>query len=308
MPSVLHVGSIAGVPQELSKAQRRLGWKSDVMTFQPHQFKYEVDIYRPARMPFPLKYAEKMHSFSKVVGDYDVIHFHWSSIVPFGFDLPFWKRMGKRIIMHHHGDDVRRKGEGRLYERFADEILVSTPDLLKWSPHAKWLPNPIDLELYQYAGVRDNEGKIRIAHAPSDRTIKGTEHVIRAVESLKEDGCDVELDLIENIPHYEAIERYRHADIIVDQLLVGWYGMLAIEGMALGKPVCVYIKEELKSYLSGSPLVTTSPVSLEEDLRALIDDASLRRKIATEARSFAERIHDAGRIARWLSEEVYDVA
>ncbi len=306
LPSVLHVGSIAGVPQELSRAQRRMGWKSDVMTFQPHQFDYQVDIYSPTRMPFPLKYAEKMRSFLRVVDNYDILHFHWSSVVPFGFDLLLWKRLGKRIIMHHHGDDIRRKGEGRLYARFADAILVSTPDLLRWSPQAQWMPNPIDLRHYKYVGAESHEGRIRILHAPSDRKVKGTDHVIRAVKSLQDEGYDIELDLIENMNHQEAVEHYRQADIVVDQLLVGWYGMLAIECMALGKPVCVYIRDELKSYLHSSPLIDTSPENLEVDLKRLVGDASLRRNIAMKARSFVERIHDADGIARRLL-EVYDV-
>ncbi len=302
LPSVLHVGSIAGVPQELSRAQRRMGWKSDVMTFQPHQFDYQVDIYSPTRMPFPLKYAEKMRSFLCVVDNYDILHFHWSSVVPFGFDLPLWKRLGKRIIMHHHGDDIRRKGEGWLYARFADAILVSTPDLLRWSPQAQWMPNPIDLRRYQYVGAESHEGRIRILHAPSDRKVKGTDHVIRAVKSLQDEGYDIELDLIENMNHQEAVEHYRQADIVVDQLLVGWYGMLAIECMALGKPVCVHIKDELKPYLPGLPLIDTSPESLIKDIRALIEDASMRKIVGAEARNFVERVHDADKIASSLAE------
>ncbi len=311
MPSVLHVGSIAGVPQELSRAQRRLGWKSDVMSFQPHQFEYVVDIYRPTRMPFPLKYPEKMSYFLKVLDGYEILHFHWSSVVPFGLDLPLWRMKGKRIIIHYHGDDVRGKGEGRLYSRFADAVLVSTPDLLQWSPHAKWIPNPIDLKRYKCVGADEHDGKIRILHAPSDRKVKGTEHVVRAVKSLQEEGCDVELDLIENMAHDEAVEHYRRADIVVDQLLVGWYGVLAIECMALGKPVCVYIKDDLKHYLQsssrGSPVVATSPEGLKEDLRALIENPHLRAKEGKKARDFAERIHDSDKIARVLS-ELYETA
>ena len=37
--------------------------------------------------------------------------------------------------------------------------------------------------------------------------------------------------------------RYRDADIVVDQLLAGWYGGFAVEAMALGKPVIAYLRE-----------------------------------------------------------------
>ena len=152
MPSILHVGSIAGVPQELSRAQRRLGCKSDVIIFQPHQYDYEADFFRPTKLPFPLKYVERMHSISKIVGNYEILHFHYFSVLPFGWDLPIWKMLNKKIIFHYHGDDIRNKGEGILSKYFADAVLVSTPDLLAWSTRAKWIQNPVDLKKYRYVG------------------------------------------------------------------------------------------------------------------------------------------------------------
>lgn len=298
MPSILHVGDIAGVPQELSKAQRRLGLKSDVMSFIPHPFDYGVDLYRPTRLPFPLKYAERLLSLSKVVDDYDVLHFHYSSLVPFEFDLPLWKMLGKRIIMHFHGDDIRNKGEGLICSRFADRVLVSTPDLLAWSRRAVWLPNPIDLNKYQFIGAKEHVGSIKLVHAPSFRTAKGTEHVLKAVDDLQEEGYDVELILVENMAHNEALEQYKRADVVVDQLLLGWYGVFAIECMALGKPVLVYIRNDLYSYLNDMPLIDTTPFKLKEDLKMLIKDASLREYIGIKARKYVEQAHSSDEIAK----------
>ena len=56
--------------------------------------------------------------------------------------------------------------------------------------------------------------------------------MIAAIEDL-----DADLELVEGLHHDEAFERYRAADIVVDQLNAGWYGLFAIEAMALGKPV-----------------------------------------------------------------------
>lgn len=304
--SVLHVGSIAGVPQVLSRAQRRLGMKSDVLTFQPHQFGYEADIYAPPSLPFPVMYAEKMAYFSKIVKRYDIIHFHWNTVVPFGLDLPLWKRWGKKIVIHHHGDDIRGKREPLLYSWLADAILVSTPDLLEWSPDAVWIPNPIDLERYPYIGVEEHPGPLRIVHAPSDRARKGTAYVIKAVDALKKEGYDVELVLVENMPHHEAVEQYKQADIVVDQLLVGWYGVLAIECMALGKPVCVYIREDLRSYLSNHPLFYTSTSGIKDDLAKLIEDARLRILIGEGGRKFVEKRHDYYKIAKYIFNNIYN--
>ncbi|MCJ7445379.1 MAG: glycosyltransferase family 4 protein [Methanotrichaceae archaeon] len=299
---VLHIGNIASVPQELSKAQRKLGLKSDVISFQPHAFKYEVDIYRPTKLPFPLKYAERLGSLYTIAESYDIFHFHWSSAVPFGIDLPIWKRLGKKIVLHHHGDDIRQRGEAFFYSKFANHIFVSTPDLLEWSPNAIWIPNPIDLQKLQYIGAKEHSGSLRVVHAPSDRTVKGTDHVIRAIGELKKEGYNVEMVLIENQSYHEAISQYGKADIAVDQLLVGWYGVFAIECMALGKPVCVYIKKDLESLLSASALINTSVDNLKENLRILLEDSALRKKIGLRARNFVEQSHDSNKIARMIND------
>jgi glycosyltransferase involved in cell wall biosynthesis len=326
MPSILHVGSIAGVPQELSKAQRRLGQKSDVISFQPHPFHYDVDFYRPTKLPFPLRYLERLYYMFQIMGDYDILHFHYFSLFPFGWDLPIWKALGKKIVMHHHGDDIRNKGEGWLHARLANAILVSTPDLLAWSPRAKWIPNPIDLGKFEYAKSDDRQGSLKIVHAPSVPKVKGTEHVRRAAKELQAEGYDIELVQVVDMPHQEAVKLYRNADIAVDQLLVGWYGVFAIECMALGKPVCVFIKEELKSRLRDSPLettsaslpkeeqksalpdlplVSTSASQLKEDLKKLIKDDALRKRVGSDGRRFVEMVHNADEIARYLMDKIY---
>ena len=162
------------------------------------------------------------------------------------------------------------------------------------------------MKKYRYVGTEDHEGNLRILHAPSDPGVKGTEHVVKAVEDLKQEGYKIELDLVRNLPHQEALKHYRQADIVVDQLLVGWYGVFAIECMALGKPVCVYIQKDLLALLpSNMPLVATTPSQLKDDLRKLIEDPALRIRIGKMARTFAEKEHDADRIAKYLVDEIY---
>ena len=78
-----------------------------------------------------------------------------------------------------------------------------------------------------------------VVHAPSSRRRKGTDHVLAACAEL-----DVELRIVEGLHHEEALEHYRDADIVVDQLNAGWYGLFAIECMALGKPVVTFLHDE----------------------------------------------------------------
>lgn len=314
--NILHIGNIAGVPQELSRAQRKLGFKSNVLSFERHPFGYKVDLYYPTKLPSPLrslKYVgttlrcfEKMFNLFRILDEYDIFHFHFSSILPFGIDVPIWKILKKKVIIHHHGSDIRYKGEPKMYSKFSDKIFVSTPDLLEWSPDAIWIPNPINLEKYPYIGVKDDSNVVNIVHAPSRRKTKGTEYVIKAIKMLKNEGYKINLILIENMPHEKAIEYYKRADIVIDQLIIGWYGVFSIECMALGKPVCVYIREDLKSYLPFMPVVDISPQRLRDDLQVLIEDYKLREIIGRKGRKYVEQVHDANKVTKKVI-KLYDI-
>ncbi len=219
----------------------------------------------------------------QIAREYDLLHFHYSSGMPFCLDFPFWRLLNKKVVMHHHGTDIRYKGEHWLCSRLAQRIFVSTPDLLEWSRDAIWVPNPLELEMYPYVGIRkqqsDNADSIKILHAPSRRHLKGTAHVLRAIKKLKNEGYNVGSILIENTNHKDALESYKEADIVVDQLLIGWYGMLAQECMALGKPVCVYLREDLQGYMPIQPMLNTTADNLLKNLRLLIEDPDTPRRV-----------------------------
>ncbi len=136
-----------------------------------------------------------------------------------------------------------------------------------------------------------------IVHAPSSRRRKGTEHVLAAVE-----GLDADLELVEGLHHDEAFERYRAADVVVDQLNAGWYGVFAIEAMALGKPVVTFLHDEAvrrteEAFGTRVPLVPTTKETLREALRPLVVDPALRRRVGAESRAYVERVHDLERVA-----------
>jgi glycosyltransferase involved in cell wall biosynthesis len=129
---------------------------------------------------------------------------------------------------------------------------------------------------------------------------KGTEHVIAAC-----DGLDADLEIVEGLHHDEARERYRAADIVVDQLNAGWHGIFALEAMALGKPVVGYLREEAvrrseEGYGIRVPIVQATKETLRERLRALAADPAGRRRIGAESRAYVERVHDIDRIAARL--------
>lgn len=125
---------------------------------------------------------------------------------------------------------------------------------------------------------------------------------MRAVKQLKSQGYNIKLFLVENTPHKEALEYYKQADIVIDQLLIGWYGMVAQECMALGKPVCVYLREDLEGYIPSHPMLNTTRDNIVNNLKQLIEDAALRANLGEKGRIYVEKVHNSARIAQMLSD------
>ena len=104
------------------------------------------------------------------------------------------------------------------------------------------------------------------------------------------------------MPHDEAVERYRRADIVVDQLNAGWYGLFAIEAMALGKPVVTFLHEEAvrrteEAFGVPVPIVNATKETLVDVLRPLVDDAEERQRRGEASRAYVEAVHDDEQIA-----------
>ena len=129
-----------------------------------------------------------------------------------------------------------------------------------------------------------------IVHAPNHRHVKGTEYLLDAVDRLRVRGFPFELRLIEGVPRDEALRLYVDADIVADQFIGGAFGIFALEGMALGKPVLTYLDEEhLRRPIYNHPLVNSTPENLAEVLAALHAVPELRARIGTASRASVVR-------------------
>jgi glycosyltransferase involved in cell wall biosynthesis len=286
-----------GAGFRISRAQRKLGHKSDFAVFRPSFSRFPSD--------FVLKdenrgwsRTKKLLFLLKCLRDYDVFHFHSESIFAAEFrDIPLLKRLGKKVIFHFHGHDIRgQKMHPRI--KSADARLVSSPDLLEYVPDGIWIPQPIDLEYWQPLSVDNSKGKIILIHAPTSREISGTDHIISAVKDLKNEGYNVELSLIEGKPYESLKEYYQKGDIFMDKITLGIYGTFAVEGMALKKPVCVFITEEmLRLYPKELSVMNTSPDNLKQNLKRLLEDEELRKEMGEKGRAYAEKYHDVQKVA-----------
>ena len=142
-----------------------------------------------------------------------------------------------------------------------------------------------------------------IVHAPSNQQKKGTAYVKEAIELLMSEGYNIEFKLLENLSNSEVREWVNISDIVIDQLLVGWYGVFAIESMALAKPTVCFIDEKYKrkvEYGKIIPLVSATPQTLYNTLKMLIENPDLRSDIGEKSRKYVEEVHDSKKAANQL--------
>jgi Glycosyl transferases group 1 len=144
-------------------------------------------------------------------------------------------------------------------------------------------------------------GEVVVVHAPNHRHVKGTEPLIHAIEELNSEGLKVKRNLVEGKTNDEVKEAVLAADVIADQFFAG-YAMFAIEGLSAGKPVLSALsgmpKETRTEALKGCPIVDTNVDNLTENLRRLVRDPALRRKLGEEGRRFALDYHSLHAVGR----------
>jgi glycosyltransferase involved in cell wall biosynthesis len=194
--------------------------------------------------------------------------------------------------------------------RYFDGVYALNPDIVRCIPSARFMPYvSTDINAWQPPEGFDwhHDGPVKVVHAPTNREIKGTDAVVSTVESLKAEGLNLELVLVEKIPHNQVRQLYESADLLVDQLLIGWYGGLAVELMALGKPVVAYIRQEDLRFIPTAmkedlPIVSANPETLRDTLKELIRDSERRRQIGQRSRAFVEKWHDPKVIGRMTTD------
>ena len=152
-----------------------------------------------------------------------------------------------------------------------------------------------------------------IVHAPNHKGFKGTEFVVDAVRSLKNEGLNVELRLLEGVQNTEVRRiLFEEADILVEQLIYTGHGLNGLEGMASGLPTVSNLEDEgyvlpfrRWSYFNECPLVSATPENLTEVLRKLVERPELRRKLGEAGRAYVEKYHGLDS-AQYLFSNVLD--
>lgn len=235
-------------------------------------------------------------------------------IMPFGADVHVLTRAKNKLMIHAYTKDYPgfRHAKARtaalidVWTHGADHIISGCDwvDFMYYWDTLILAHFAIDTDVFKVAETRgpldEPCSPLRLIHAPNHRNLKGTGHILKAVEELQEEGVAVELSVVEGVPNAQVPDLIQAADVVVDQLVLGWYAMFALEGMALGKPVVCHVRSDFLDLYIGAgllepgelPVVDASIHTIKKTLQHL---ASLPRRelrdIGQRSRAFVEKHH-----------------
>ena len=335
---------IGGSTWNLAQAERARGFDSKVLVRSAAWLSTQADIRLDAGRLNARAAIELASTFLRIRKSFDIFHFNFGSSLFHSLSLPFSQpELGlypraARIFVTYNGCDARQKyptierggvsacAEPDCYEGMcnsgvldsrrragidrmaarAAHIWATNPDLLRFLPSelASFLPYAAgDLGLAPRWPSRS--GPLRVVHAPTQRGAKGTAYVLATFERLqREHPGKFEFELVEGLSRPDALRRYQCADVLVDQLLIGWYGLTAVEAMLLGKAVCVFIREDdlvhvpepMREDLQRAVVNVTSE-TLADALCQLAEDRSLLVSRAEAGNAYAQRWHAPDHVA-----------
>jgi hypothetical protein len=258
----------------------------------------------------------------------------YSPPAPWWFsDLKLAKMLGRKVFMTLQGCDVRLSELSAVRNAFTpcheghcpavpvcratldaqrqmlirnvlprvNRVFVLNPELAHYVPGATFLPYAsVDVEGIVPVWPKA-DGPPVVLHAPSDEGIKGSRMIVAAVERLQKQ-TPIEFVLVKGVPHVEAMQLYQRADLVIDQVLAGWYGGFAVEAMAMGKPVACYIRDADLQYIPEAmraelPLLRLTPETIEADLAAALSRRTEWPYWGQQARAFVLRWHHPRGIA-----------
>ncbi|MEO6683286.1 MAG: glycosyltransferase [Ginsengibacter sp.] len=334
--------NIASMPAITADSLNKIkGIQAKCLTQSPHKYQQSsknIIVIAGVRRK-PLKWLWYKLNLKRTVKKWidwaDVVHYTWSPLYSDARDVKYASEKGKKIFVEWVGSDIRNPDYLKSinsYYKFAFEngyeyanleskdysqrnqnlfanhgaIPLLTPELSLFVNKSIFkqthlLNQRVDVYNFKPAYPAENNIRPLIIHSPTAKVGKGSNMIIPIVEELKKE-YDFDFMLLHDMSRERVLEIMQTADIFIDQIIVGSYGMAAMEAMSFGKPVMCYIMPEVfEAGLSEEcPIVNTSPDNLKEQLIKLITNPQLRHDIGIKSRKFAEKFHDVEKVSSLL--------
>lgn len=194
--------------------------------------------------------------------------------------------------------ELRSRENAALAARLDVPVFVTTPDLLHDLPDAGWLPVVVDPAPWSAEDRAPAFARARpvVVHAPSVGRFKGSGFIDPVLRRLEAEGL-IEYRRATGVPSAEMPALYGGADIVIDQVVMGIYGVAAIEAMNAGRLVVGHVSDHTRGVVRDRagwevPVLEATPETLETVLRDALRDPAAVRPMIEQGRRFAAEVHD----------------
>ena len=335
MPKRIFIGfnNAAGYGTRLVTAFRQIGVNADLYVEGRHPFGFENETTKYYSLP-KSRWLQRIYTrlfFLKCLFKYDA--FLFISIQTFikGFkDLKILRKLNKKTLMIFVGCDVQqpelthkpgipysschncvqeykdfvgcvpetKPARTRKIEGLIDYIM--TDRALADSVHREFfhINQPININDFP-VNIKETGNTLPvILHAPSNFGYKGTKYLVEAIEKLKTE-FKFEFKLVNNVTLKELYNEIERADLIVDQLIQGWFGMLPLEAIMFGKPVICYLRDDVVKALPGDcSIINANPGNIYSVLKECLQNKDKWKEIGVRGRDYVIKYHDSKIIAK----------
>jgi len=130
------------------------------------------------------------------------------------------------------------------------------------------------------------------------RNIKGTPTIDAVMARICARHPHVEYRRVSGLKSTEMLQQQQDADIVIDQLVIGYWGSTGIEAMGVGCAVVCYVRPGWDEHFRRTypdapeiPVVLASKDTIEEVMEKLVSDREHLRSAQRRSREFAEKFY-----------------
>lgn len=194
-----------------------------------------------------------------------------------------------------YGDINKKKNNISMIEKYMTIIDFPASSHFHTKPYIIYncLGVPVD-EKEKVKYVKEDNSRISILHAPSNKKGKGTNEIRQILNEIREEGYDFDYVEVSGMPHTEVLKQMVKADIVIDQLycdtpMAGFATEAAINGI----PVIVggYYAKQYKEVLPSpiAPTLFCEPDEFKQKLIQLMTDKKMRDEIGASEKDYVEK-------------------
>ena len=320
----------AGICTRFKKGFKSIGYKIDFYSFDKHIYNYGYDKIINFSENYFLRKIQIIIFLVKLIFSYQYfIYVSMVSILKDFNEIKILKYFNKKFALIVTGCDVRlpeivNKYKWNPCRDCTDEYKKFTNCIIdikiKKIRHVEKLFDyiyspiecagyfekeyyniffPLNISDFPEKTINDLKinSKIRILHAPTNLEYKGSKYIYKVIDELNK-SYDFDFNIVTGVSIGDLYQEILKSDIIIDQMLVGIYGLFAIESMAMYKPVISYVRDDTWNFIKDDcPIINSNPDNIFFNLENLLKHPALLPELGIKSRKYIEKYHDSEKIA-----------